>query len=169
MRASECVNLNCDDIDLNNGLLTIRESKFGKTRLVPIHPSTQKILQQYMRKRDQIFPRSKIPAFFVAETGMRLKYTGLYYIFIKLSRKIGLRKPSDRYGPRLHDFRHGFAVRTLLRWYRSDVDVEKRLLILGTFLGHRDLSSTYWYLTATPELLRLTAMRLKHTEGGLLS
>ena len=167
MRVGECVRLNRDDVDLTHRLLTIRGSKFDKSRLVPIHPSTQKALRQYMCKRDRIFRRPKTPGFFVTETGMRLKQWGIRWMFVKLSHQIGLRGPSDTHGPRLHDFRHRFAVQTLLRWYRAGVDVEQRLPILSAFLGHRHVTDTYWYLTATPELLRLAARRLKHTKGGL--
>lgn len=169
MRVSECVGLTRDDVDLTQGLLTIRGSKFDKSRLVPIHASTQKILRQYMRNRDRTFPRPKTPGFFVAETGMRLKQWGIRWMFVKLSRQIGLRGPSDSHGPRLHDLRHTFAIETLLRWYRAGVDVEQRLPMLSTFLGHRHVADTYWYLTATPELLQLAAMRLEHTKGGPLS
>jgi len=83
------------------------------------------------------------------------------WTFIRLSRRIGLRKPSASSGPRLHDFRHRFAVRTLLGWYRSGVDVERRLPVLSTFLGHGHVEDTYWYLSAVPELLALTTGRLE--------
>jgi len=83
------------------------------------------------------------------------------HTFVKLSRQIGLRKPTDTHGPRLHDFRHRFAVNTLLEWYRADIDVDRRLPELSTYLGHAHVTDTYWYLSATPELLQLALKRLE--------
>ena len=103
---------------------------------------------------------------FLSDRGTRLTANGVRYVFVQLSRQIGLRGPSDSHGPRLHDLRHRFAVHTMLRWYRAGVDVERHLPQLSTYLGHTHVSDTYWYLSATPELLRLAAGRLDNETGG---
>ncbi len=161
MRVSEAITLQRDDVDLSAGLLTIRLTKFNKSRLVPIHPSTCEALRQYARHRDRIYtPRAGSP-FFMSHKGTALTDCNVRWTFVKLSRQIGLRKPSDRFGPRLHDFRHRFAIKTLIDWYRSGVDVERRLPVLSTFLGHAHVTDTYWYLSSVPELLALTVSRLE--------
>ena len=154
MRISEITNLNREDVDLTQGILTIRQTKFGKSRLVPIHPSTQCVLQDYASRRDRIYPKPKTPAFFVTEQSTRLMHWTVRVTFIRLSHQTGLRGPDDRYGPHLHDFRHRFAVQTLLHWYRTGVDVEQHLPELATYLGHTLVADTYWYLSAVPELLQ---------------
>jgi integrase/recombinase XerD len=160
MRLSEGLHLEREDVDLISGSLTIRQSKFGKTRWIPIHPSTQEVLQQYARFRDQLWPKLTTLRFFLSEQGMPLTANSVQQTFVKLSRQIGLRGPTDRYGPRLHDLRHSFAVRTLLHWYQAGVEVEPRLPSLSAYLGHVHISDTYWYLSATPELLHQVTRRL---------
>lgn len=166
MRISEPIALDRQDVDLANGLLTIRRTKFGKSRLIPIHSSTQDRLRQYASLRDQVFSRPRTPSFFVSDRGMRLVDCNVRWTFVKLSRQIGLRGLSDSYGPRLHDFRHRFAVKTLLHWYRTGADVEANLPYLATYLGHVHVNDTYWYLSAIPELLEFAIMRLDQPEGG---
>jgi len=166
MRVGESVRLDRDDLDLDRGLLTIRDTKFGKSRLVPLHRSTLQALSRYAKARDRVHPRPTTPSFFLSDTGRRPTYWSVLWTFVKLSHQIGLRGPSDRHGPRLHDLRHSFAVRTLLGWYRDGADVEQRLPQLATYLGHAHITDTYWYLTATPELLQLAAKRLDGREGG---
>lgn len=116
MRMSEPIALDRGDVDLTRGLLLIRRTKFGKSRLVPVHFSTQQVLREYADLRDRICPRPKTPSFFISERGTRLTPSIVRWTFVELSHEIGLRGPSDREGPRLHDFRHRFAVKTLLRW-----------------------------------------------------
>jgi integrase/recombinase XerD len=169
MRISEPIALDREDVDLTRGVLTVRQTKFGKSRLLPIHPSTQRALLSYARRRDRIHPRPKTPSFFVSDGGTRLTHWTVRWTFVRLSHQIGLRGPSDRFGPRLHDLRHRFAVQTLLGWYRAGADVERHLPELATYLGHGHVTDTYWYLSAAPELLRLAAMRLGPTQGGLPS
>ncbi len=161
MRLSESLGLDRDDVDLTHGVLTIRGAKFGKTRWVPIHSTTQRALQRYAVQRNRLCPNPQTPSFFVSERGSRLTAYIVRHTFVKLSRQIGLRGPTDSHGPRLHDFRHRFAVNTLLGWYRSGIDVERHLPQLATYLGHAHVTDTYWYLTATPELLQLAARRLE--------
>jgi integrase len=160
MRRGEPIALDREDVDLAHGILTIRRSKFGKSRCLPLHPSTQQALERYRSERDRLCPRPQTPSFFVSEQGTRISQWALYAAFVKVSRQIGLRGPADRHGPRLHDLRHTFALRTILGWYRDGQDVERFLPRLATYLGHTHVTDTYWYLTATPELLRAAALRL---------
>ncbi len=169
MRIFECLALNNEDIDMSQGVLSIRQTKFRKSRLVLIHTSTQRRLRQYVRRRDRVHPKPRTQSFFVSDHGARLTRSTVRWTFIRLSHQIGFRGPSDRHGPRLHDFRHAFAVRTLLAWYRADVDVERHMPELATYLGHAHITDTYWYLTAVPELLHLAAARLEGKKGGRLS
>jgi integrase len=169
MRISEPIALDCKDVDLTQAIVTVRWTKFGKTRLIPIHPSTVDKLAEYNRLRSSIFIRPKSPSFFVSQRGTRLTQCSVRYTFVKLSREIGLRAPHDSHGPRVHDMRHTFAVKTLLRWYQTGVDVERHMPELATYLGHTHVNDTYWYISAVPELLSLATMRLDTIEGGLLS
>ncbi len=166
MRTNEALRLDCDDVDLTDGVLTVRGTKFGKSRYLPIHPSTQRVLQRYAARRERLCQNPQSPSFFVSERGTRVTEWSLRWTFVKLSHQIGLRGPSDSRGPRLLDFRHRFAVKTLMRWYRSGIDVEKHLPELATYLGHEHVTDTYWYLTATPELLQQVARRVEQAEPG---
>jgi integrase len=171
MRISEAVGLDNDDVDLELGVLTIRLTKFGKSRLVPLHPTTTEALRSYRDRRDVILGQVKTPAFFVTDCGARLAQCGARYNFALVSRQVGLRKQSGRsrhghgHGPRVHDLRHRFAVKTLLDWYRQGLDVERELPKLATYLGHTHIHDTYWYLEAVPELLRLATDRVTAQEG----
>jgi integrase len=167
LRLGEALSLKLDDIDLHENVLTIRGAKYGKSRLVPIHPSTRKVLVGYLQRRKRFLAGRDSPYLFVTRTGNRLDTGGVHRTFYQLSRQIGLRAPSASHGPRLHDFRHRFAVETLLGWYRSGVAVEPRLPILSTYLGHVRVSDTYWYLSACPELMGHAVDRLERRwEGG---
>jgi integrase/recombinase XerD len=166
MRMREPIHLHCKEVDLKDGILTIHQTKFGKSRLVPVHPSTQRILRQYESRRNRLCPNPQDPTFFISDCGIRLTGCTVRQTFVKLSRQIGLRGAFDNHGPRLHDFRHTFAVRTILNWYRAGIDVERQIPKLATYLGHAHVNDTYWYLSAVPELMQLVAMRLDYTEGG---
>jgi integrase/recombinase XerD len=167
LRLSEAQNLRIKDIDWSEGILTLRDTKFGKSRLVPLHPSTRKVLAAYSKRRDRLFPARPETHFFVNQNGNRLDKGDIHRIFYALSRQIGLRAPSASRGPRLHDFRHRFAVETLLRWYRNGRDPKRCLPILSTYLGHAHVTDTYWYLTGTPELLGAAGKRLEKRWEGL--
>ena len=166
LRVSEALGLNRDEVDWEEAVLTISSTKFNKTRLVPVHPTTLNALRRYGRERDSTFRHPRTPAVFVSEAGTRLEHSNVSRAFYRLSRWTGLRGTTDRHGPRLHDFRHSFAVRTVLRWYRDGEDVDARLPLLSTFLGHGHISDTYWYLSAIPELLSLAADRVENAGGG---
>lgn len=160
MRLSEAIGLLRDDVDLKAGVLVVRLTKFGKSRLVPLHLTTRTALREYAQRRDAHLGSRCGPHFFVAERGGRLLHQYVHRVFWRLSREISLRCPGDRTGPRVHDFRHRFAIRTLLGWYREGADVEKKLPALSTYLGHTCMRDTYWYLSACPELMQEAARRL---------
>ena len=166
MRTNEPLQINRADVDLAQGVLTVRGTKFGKSRYVPIHATTQRALRRYAIQRDRLCVNLQSPSFFVSENGARVTEWALRWTFVKLSREIGLRSPSDSHGPRILDFRHRFAVNTLIRWYRTGIDVEQHLPELATYLGHAHITDTYWYLTAVPELLQLAMRRLGRTVRG---
>lgn len=164
MRISEVLALDREDVDLEEGVLRIRQSKFRKSRLVPVHVSTRDALADYAKGRDRIFPRPKSVAFFVSERGTRVTKWAARDNFAIVSREVGIRSrtPGRRVGrgPRLHDMRHRFAARTLVDWYRAGIDVEREIHKLSTYLGHVHVNETYWYLEAVPELLELATQRL---------
>ena len=162
MRTSEVLNLDRNDVDLANGVLTVRDSKFGKSRYIPLHESTSLALGRFAARRDRLCPAPRDPAFFLNESGTRITDWTLRWTFVRLSRRTGLREParSNGDGPRLIDMRHSFAVGTRVRWYREGVDVERHIPRLATWLGHTHVSDTYWYLSATPELMQAAARRL---------
>ena len=144
----------------------MRDSKFGKSRELPLHPSTIRALRDYLRLRDRLHPSPSAPALFISPAGTRLLYCNVHATFRKLRRSAGLKPRSASCRPRIHDLRHTFAIRTLLDGYRSDGDVQPRLALLATYLGHVNPDSTYWYLSAAPELLALAGQRLeRHLEG----
>jgi integrase len=159
LRPGEVLALTRSDVDLQNGILSIRESKFGKSRFVPIHKSTSAALVRYANRRDELDLRRQTDAFFITESGLPLLPSAVRRTFGKVSLAAGLRAGGTRHrigrGPRLQDFRHTFATRRLIDWYRAGLDVERELPKLSTYLGHSDVAHTYWYISADPELLRL--------------
>ena len=161
MRVGEAISLDRDDLDPEQGLLTIRDGKFGKSRQLPLHGSVMQALTGYARLRDSRPGRPATPAFFPSAAGTRLIYNNVHFTFHELVKAAGLGPRSAACRPRVHDLRHTFAVTTLVRWYADDGDVAARLPLLSTWLGHADPSGTYWYLTGTPELLALAAARLE--------
>jgi integrase/recombinase XerD len=163
LRVGEALGLRRSDVDLQTGVMTVRGAKFGQSRLVPLHPSTKRALLAYHARRNRYFSgRQTSDYFFVSRPGNRLTSSEVRRVFYKLSRQTGLRGSTDSHGPRLHDFRHRFAVETLIRWYRNGIDPERRIQVLSTYLGHIHLADTYWYLTACPTLMGLAAKRLEN-------
>jgi integrase/recombinase XerD len=170
LRLGEALSLQCPDIDWAEGLLTIRRTKFGKSRLVPLHASTVEVLAAFAKRRDRFLgecPGRTASHFFVNKFGTPLRDGSVYRVFWALSRQIGLRGPAAPRGPRLHDFRHRFAIETLLSWYRAGADVERRLPVLSTYLGHAHVTDTYWYLSCTPELMAAAGKRLEERWEGI--
>jgi integrase/recombinase XerD len=164
MRVGEALGLGRDDVDLCGGVVTIREAKFDRSRLVPLHPTTTEALGSYARCRDLLCPAPRSTTFFVSGIGTALDYAGVYRVFVELTTAIGLRSADLR--PRLHDLRHTFAVRTLVNWYRGGIDVEGRMAVLSNYLGHVNPAGTYWYLSASPELMELAAAQLDGRSGA---
>ena len=165
IRIGEALALKRQDVDLQQGVLTIRGAKLGKSRLIPLHPSTREVLAQYAKLRDAVICHQVVDNFLVSVRGEVLLASNVRNTFYKLSCQTGLREPGVRNGPRLHDFRHRFATETLLRWYRSGEDIERHLHELSTFLGHSRPSDTYWYISACPELMEQAARLLEKRWG----
>jgi len=166
MRVGEAIGLDRDDFDTICGVLTIRNGKFGKSRELPLHPSTIAGLGDYLRRADRPHQSPNVPALFLSPAGARLLYTNVQNTFQRLVRHAGIMPRSAACRPRLHDLRHGFAVNTILDAYRGGDDPDARLAILSTYLGHINPVHTYWYLSASPELLKLAGDRLERHLGG---
>ena len=167
LRINEALHLDRPDVDLEAGMLLIRRTKFGKSRLVPIHATTTATLRAYGDTRDRILKTWTTPAFFLSERGTRITEWSARYTFAVISRAVGLRPPTHGgrhgHGPRIQDLRHRFAAQTLISWYRTGLDVDRELPKLSTYLGHVHTADTYWYLEAIPELVQLAADRLAST------
>ncbi len=168
MRHGEALRLNRDDIDFSENLIKISETKFGKSRLIPVHSSTIQNLKRYATARDQLVAAKTTPAFFVSEQDTRLTKWAVRHTFVSLTIKIGIRDPLAIFGPRIHDFRHTFAVTVITNWYRNGQNVERKLPLLSGYLGHVHPSDTYWYLSATPELMKFVGLRLEKRFGAAL-
>jgi integrase/recombinase XerD len=162
LRPGEALGLDRADVDLTDGLLHVRAAKQNKHREVPLHDTTTIALHQYSRLRDRHLPASSSPAFFISPHGSRLSAGAFNGTFTKLVRQVGLEGRGERVRPRAHDIRHSFAVRTLIDWYQAGADIDAKLPLLSTYLGHVDPASSYWYLQASPELLALARDRLEH-------
>jgi integrase/recombinase XerD len=165
LRISEAIKLERQDVDFHQELLTIRQTKFNKSRLIPLHTSTRDVLTQYAEHRDCLVPSPRSSCFLLNDCGRCLERSTVLRTFHDLSRQIGLRGPSEHTGPRIHDFRHRFALNTLIQWYRAGEDIERRLPVLSTFLGHTHVADTYWYLSVHPELMGLATSRLEQRWG----
>lgn len=160
MRGCEARDLDRDDVDLEGGRLTVRQTKFNKSRQLPLHPSTVAALRNYTRVRDALCLEPTTPAFFVSMAGTRLVRSGMSMTFRELVGHVGFTPREGSGPPRLHALRHTFAVSTLLAWYRDGENVAARIPLLSAYLGHAKPASTYWYLQAVPELLAAAAARL---------
>jgi integrase len=165
-RPAELLALDRADVDLGHGVLHVRAGKQNKQRDVPLHHSTVTALRAYARQRDARFPTPSTPAFLLSARGHRMGRQELNATFIKLVRTVGLEGRGARARPRPYDLRHAFTVHTLLDWYRAGEDVDRRMPLLSTYLGHTDPASTYWYLEAVPELLELVTQRLGQLPGA---
>jgi len=171
LRLSEAVELKDSDIDLKVGIITIRRTKFNKTRSIPVDETTRVALEKYVLARDAYreqyqYGRKRLDLFFVTNNETFVNTNMAEWTFDKIALKCGVRTQSRR-GPRLHDLRHTFVMHTLKEWYRQGKDVESLLPILSTYVGHAQPGSTYWYITITPELMALASERLDRYMGGL--
>lgn len=165
LRISEAIHLRDADVDLKRGMLTIRQTKFAKSRQVPIHPSTVKALACYRRQRERHLPTTAGMPFLISSRGRRL---GLplgerqaHRVFTGLRDSLGWINRGGHEAPRLHDLRHTFAVRRLMRWYADGAEIDQKMLALSTYMGHAEIFYTYWYLTGVPELMAITAGRFE--------
>ncbi len=161
IRIGEAIRLDRGDVCPDVGVVRVISSKFGKSREVPLHPSAIEALLRYGRQRDRLCPAPAANSFFVSMTGTRLRYSVVHPTFKRLARQAGLRPRSPRCRPRIHDVRHSFAVRALVDCYAAGGDAQALLPLLSTFMGHADPKSTYWYLSAAPELMGLAGRRLE--------
>lgn len=170
LRPGEALALDVADVDLLGGILFVRESKFGKSRFVPMDESAHAAMAEYAAFRDAVRPRRETAAFLVTGRGLRLRPSATRRTFALLSQAVGLRPRLDGRrmgrGPRLQDIRHTFATRRLVEWYRADLDVDRLMPRLATYLGHGQVAATYWYIQAVPELLQLATERLEKTARG---
>jgi len=162
MRVSEVLNLDLGDVDLKAGVITIRNTKFGKSRLVPVHETTRIVLETYRDARTAHLAGREVLPFFISEPGRRIIHAALGRAFKRLTRRIGMCDAGTPDGPRLHDLRHTMAVDVLQRCYSTGADPERRLLALSTYLGHSHLNYTYWYLHQNPGLMTEAMTRLQH-------
>jgi integrase len=165
LRVSEALALRDADVDLAAGTLTVRRTKFAKSRLVPLHWSTVEALTRYRRRRCRSAPTSAQMPFFIGSRGRRLgqalSQRQVHRVFIELRDQLGWTNRGATDGPRLHQLRHSFAVRRLLLWHRQGIDLDQAMLSLSTYLGHTKISNTYWYMSAVPELMTLVGKRLE--------
>jgi len=170
LRPGEAAALADRDVDLRAGILIIRDSKFGKSRQIPIHASTVVALEYYARQRDRFIPQRCSSAFFVSDAGTALDLRTVRRWFCKISAACGLRKPLEGKrcgrGPRLQDCRHTFATRRLTEWYRAGLNVTVQMPKLTAYLGHSSVGCTYWYIEAVPELLQLATEFERITRQG---
>jgi integrase/recombinase XerD len=166
LRTNEALHLDCEDVDLRQGVLTIRDTKFGKARVVPVHSSTRGALQRYANIRDRLCPHPLSRSFFLSDRGTRLTSRTVERMFRKLCDEIRLHVPRGSRRPRIHDLRHHLAIATLTRWHRRRMDAERQLPTLSTYLGHVGTQETQWYLTATPALLRAVLLRTAGPRPG---
>ncbi len=161
LRLSEALNLDCGDVDIIGFRLIVRQTKFNKSRCLPIQPSVAKALDFYRRERRRHFYDSPNTPFIVSETGSRLTIDNVHYAFGRLRRYLGWTARGDHAKPRIHDLRHTFAVNYVTNWHRQGMPIDQGMLWLCTYLGHAKISDTYWYLSATPELMTLIADRFE--------
>jgi integrase/recombinase XerD len=166
MRVGEAVALEPGDVDLHEGVITIRKqtAKLERARLVPLHPTTVQALERYVTARHRLCPRPRSKTFFVSAAGSRIDRSEVSKTLRKITTALGLR--TETVHPRAHDLRHSFAVSTLIGWQRAGVRIDEHIAVLSTYLGHVRPADTYWYLTATPELMQAAARRLDLHLGG---
>ncbi len=169
LRVSEAINLTCTDVNLSDAMLTIRLTKFYKTRHVAFNPQLCRVLSEYdMNRRTKGFGRDAAEPFFTYKNGDPVKRSGIEDAFVRLRQHVGVCRQNARYQPRLHDLRHSFAVHRVIAWYRTGANVQRLLPALATYLGHIDLDATKHYLTMTPELLAEASLRFEGYAGEVL-
>ena len=168
MRISEAISLEQKNVDFSNEIVFINKTKFRKSRINPLHSSTLYELEKYIDYKSKLFPKSESSNLFVSSAGSGLKYHNVRKAFVQASIFAGLRSGYKGHGPRIHDLRHTFAVQTLTEWYKNSTNIDVHLPLLSTYLGHINPVNTYWYLTATPDLLNQAVVRLEKNMGGII-
>lgn len=169
LRISEALGLARDDVDLVAGVLRIREAKFNRERLVPVHPSVTVCLTTYAKLRDRKIAHPGNNRFFLRDDGQSANQSGMLYALQSLCKALGWRPRGDYPHHRLHDLRHSFIVRSTLRFYEQGVDLDRAVLALSTYVGHAKVSDTYWYFTGIPELMAIAAERFHvYSQGATL-
>lgn len=166
LRLSEACRLSVGDVDLSDGVITVREGKFRKSRLVPLHPSTTMALTSYVAHRSagrDIVPPDR---FFCTDHAPALAPAAVEKTFSRIRQRLGWTADGRARRPRIHDLRHTFAVSRILRWHLDGADVDRKILALSTYLGHAKATDTYWYLTAVPELMAVTSKRFERFATG---
>ena len=167
LRISEATTLKRSDVDLEHAVLHIRHAKFGKSRWVPVHPTTVQALQRYSEQRDRDPLNVGTDAFFVFDYGRPALAARVQYAFKLLRRQLQWRSRGGHPVPRIHDLRHSFVCHRLEQWYAQGLDIDRNILALSTYIGHAKVTDTYWYVTATPELLAIAARRFERQPGVL--
>ena len=169
LRVSEAIHLRDADVDLKRGMLTIRQTKFAKSRQLPMHPSTVEAMARYRRERVQQVPSTPDTPFLVSSRGRRLGQPlsdrQAHRVFTALRDGLGWVNRGAHDAPRLHDLRHTFAVRRMMLWHADGTDIEQMMLALSTYMGHAKICYTYWYLTAVPELMALAGGKFERFAG----
>lgn len=161
LRIGEALHLSRHDVNLHQAVLTLRETKFHKSRLVPLHPTAVAALKRYTTRRDHNVPSPAHDAFFLLDDGTALNYAQTRYAFKCLRHTLGWpRDPNGRF-PRLYDLRHTFVCQRLLAWYAQGEDIDQKIVSLSTYLGHVKVTDTYWYVTGIPELMAVAAKRFE--------
>jgi integrase len=166
MRPSEPLKLESEDVDLKDGILTVRQTKFSKSRLILLHPSASRALRKYVQIRDRHVPEPQCGAFFLLDGGRPLRRQAAAWALRYACRRAGLRLTRRKH-PRLYDLRHAFVCRRILEWYRQGINVEAAMPLLSTYLGHVKVTDTYWYITAIPELMEVVSDRFERFVCGL--
>lgn len=170
LRVSEAVRLHNADVDLKAGVLTVRRTKFAKSRHVPLHSSAIEPLRWYRRSRDRWVTPTEDSPFFVGSRGRRrgeqLSARQVDRVFAGLRTQLGWRNRGAHHAPRVHDLRHAFVVRRILAWHSNGIDIDQAMLSLSTYVGHAMVTNTYWYLSAVPELMALAAKKFESTMGS---
>jgi integrase len=167
LRVSEALRLKCDDVDLDAGMLTVRQTKFTKSRLVPLHPTTVRALRQYLALRQRHSPTVKDGPFLVSAKGTRLAKRTVHWVFDRLRKQLGWTARGGHAAPRIHDLRHTFICRRVQLWHEHGTDIDNAMVALSTYVGHAKVSDTYWYLTAAPDLMAVAGHRFERfVEAG---
>ena len=167
LRISEALRLTLEDVDLEAGIITVRETKFCKSRLVPLHLTTTEALQRYARLRNVKIPAPSSDDFFLSDGGRRMLQDTVQHRFRRLCDQLHWRSRGGHPAPRIHDLRHSFITHCILRWYQQGINLDKEILALSTYVGHAEVTYTYWYVTGVPELMAIATRRFEKYTAGI--